>query len=150
MGDVLRCAPGRPGQHEQLEPREQRDQDTSADYAGLKSGGLYSLGGVAGQFNRNQIWSVGTGDNNRGRCNWAPRTGTSRTRYFSVLRQQRDVEHDRRFERWAAAWCTRATHRRTRRKSSPPAARILDRRSNDRRNVLDHQFKDVGQDAALL
>jgi len=33
----------------------------SNDYAGLKFGGLYSLGGVAGQFNRNQIWSIGAG-----------------------------------------------------------------------------------------
>ncbi|SAL41302.1 porin [Caballeronia humi] len=36
---------------------------TSNDYAGFKFGGLYSLGGVAGQFNRNQIWSVGAGYN---------------------------------------------------------------------------------------
>jgi len=34
---------------------------TSANYAGFTFGGLYSLGGVAGQFNRNQIWSVGLG-----------------------------------------------------------------------------------------
>ena len=34
---------------------------TSANYAGFTFGGLYSLGGVAGQFNRNQIWSVGVG-----------------------------------------------------------------------------------------
>ncbi len=34
---------------------------TSANYAGFTFGGLYSLGGIAGQFNRNQIWSVGAG-----------------------------------------------------------------------------------------
>ncbi|MDR5855478.1 porin [Caballeronia sp. LZ062] len=34
---------------------------TSANYAGFTFGGLYSLGGQAGQFNRNQIWSVGLG-----------------------------------------------------------------------------------------
>jgi predicted porin len=34
---------------------------TSANYAGFTFGGLYSLGGNAGQFNRNQIWSVGVG-----------------------------------------------------------------------------------------
>lgn len=34
---------------------------TSANYAGFTFGGLYSLGGVAGQFNRNQIWSLGVG-----------------------------------------------------------------------------------------
>lgn len=34
---------------------------TSANYAGFTFGGMYSLGGVAGQFNRNQIWSVGAG-----------------------------------------------------------------------------------------
>ncbi|KIG08189.1 porin [Caballeronia concitans] len=34
---------------------------TSANYAGFTFGGLYSLGGNAGQFNRNQIWSVGLG-----------------------------------------------------------------------------------------
>ncbi|MDR5814544.1 MULTISPECIES: porin [unclassified Caballeronia] len=34
---------------------------TSANYAGFTFGGLYSLGGNAGQFNRNQIWSVGAG-----------------------------------------------------------------------------------------
>jgi predicted porin len=34
---------------------------TSANYAGLTFGGLYSLGGVAGQYSRNQIWSVGVG-----------------------------------------------------------------------------------------
>ena len=33
----------------------------SADYAGIKFGGLYSLGGVPGQFTRNQIWSGGAG-----------------------------------------------------------------------------------------
>jgi Outer membrane protein (porin) len=33
----------------------------SANYAGFSAGGLYSLGGVAGQFSRNQIWSVGAG-----------------------------------------------------------------------------------------
>ncbi|CAG9216728.1 Porin [Paraburkholderia tropica] len=31
----------------------------SLSYGGLTFGGLYSLGGVAGQFNRNQIWSLG-------------------------------------------------------------------------------------------
>lgn len=36
---------------------------TSTDFSGIKFGGLYSLGGVAGQFNRNQIWSVGAGYN---------------------------------------------------------------------------------------
>ena len=34
---------------------------TSANYSGITFGGLYSLGGVAGQFNRNQIWSGGVG-----------------------------------------------------------------------------------------
>jgi len=34
---------------------------TSANYAGFTFGGLYSLGGNAGQFNRNQIWSIGAG-----------------------------------------------------------------------------------------
>jgi predicted porin len=34
---------------------------TSANYSGLTFGGLYSLGGVAGQFNRNQIFSGGVG-----------------------------------------------------------------------------------------
>jgi len=34
---------------------------TSANYAGFTFGGLYSLGGNAGQFNRNQIWSLGLG-----------------------------------------------------------------------------------------
>ncbi|SAK90114.1 porin [Caballeronia glebae] len=34
---------------------------TSANYAGFTFGGLYSLGGQAGQFNRNQIWSLGVG-----------------------------------------------------------------------------------------
>jgi predicted porin len=34
---------------------------TSANYAGFTFGGLYSLGGIAGQYNRNQIWSVGAG-----------------------------------------------------------------------------------------
>jgi len=33
----------------------------SANYSGLTFGGLYSLGGVAGQFNRNQIFSAGLG-----------------------------------------------------------------------------------------
>jgi predicted porin len=32
---------------------------SSASYGGFTFGGVYSLGGVAGQFNRNQIWSVG-------------------------------------------------------------------------------------------
>jgi predicted porin len=34
---------------------------TSANYSGITFGGLYSLGGVAGQFNRNQIFSGGIG-----------------------------------------------------------------------------------------
>jgi predicted porin len=34
---------------------------TSANYAGFTFGGLYSFGGQAGQFNRNQIWSLGAG-----------------------------------------------------------------------------------------
>jgi predicted porin len=34
---------------------------SSVDYSGLKFGGVYSLGGVAGHFNQNQIWSLGWG-----------------------------------------------------------------------------------------
>jgi predicted porin len=34
---------------------------TSASYSGFTFSGLYSLGGQAGQFNRNQIWSFGAG-----------------------------------------------------------------------------------------
>jgi predicted porin len=34
---------------------------TSSTYGGFRFGGLYSLGGVPGQFNRNQIWSIGIG-----------------------------------------------------------------------------------------
>jgi predicted porin len=34
---------------------------TSANYGGLTFGGLYSLGGVAGQTGRNQVWSAGVG-----------------------------------------------------------------------------------------
>ncbi|MBN3764802.1 porin [Burkholderia sp. Ac-20365] len=37
---------------------------TSANYAGLTFGGLYSLGGVAGDYSRNQIFSAGVGYNN--------------------------------------------------------------------------------------
>ncbi|WP_184046716.1 porin [Paraburkholderia sp. MM5384-R2] len=37
---------------------------TSADYNGLKFGGTYSLGGKAGDFTGNQIWSLGAGYNN--------------------------------------------------------------------------------------
>jgi len=37
---------------------------TSANYAGLTFGGLYSLGGVAGATGRNQIWSLGAGYSN--------------------------------------------------------------------------------------
>lgn len=33
----------------------------SANYSGLHFGGLYSLGGVAGEFTRNQVWSLGAG-----------------------------------------------------------------------------------------
>jgi len=33
----------------------------SADYAGFSFGGTYSLGGIAGDVTRNQIWSVGAG-----------------------------------------------------------------------------------------
>ncbi|SAL19588.1 porin [Caballeronia terrestris] len=36
---------------------------TSTNYGGFTFGGLYSLGGNAGQFNRNQIWSLGVGYN---------------------------------------------------------------------------------------
>jgi predicted porin len=32
---------------------------TSRNYSGLTFGGLYSLGGVAGDFTRNQVWSLG-------------------------------------------------------------------------------------------
>jgi predicted porin len=34
---------------------------TSANYSGVTFGGVYSLGGIAGQYNRNQIWSGGIG-----------------------------------------------------------------------------------------
>ncbi|WP_027802336.1 porin [Paraburkholderia dilworthii] len=37
---------------------------TSADYGGLKFGGTYSFGGVAGNVTSNQIWSLGAGYNN--------------------------------------------------------------------------------------
>ncbi|RQR33238.1 porin [Burkholderia sp. Bp9142] len=37
---------------------------TSPNYGGFTFGGLYSLGGNAGQFNRNQIWSIGAGYSN--------------------------------------------------------------------------------------
>ncbi|AOI91114.1 porin [Burkholderia pseudomultivorans] len=37
---------------------------TSPTYAGFSFGGLYSLGGIAGQFARNQVWSLGAGYNN--------------------------------------------------------------------------------------
>ncbi|PRF60562.1 porin [Burkholderia multivorans] len=37
---------------------------TSPSYAGFSFGGLYSLGGIAGQFARNQVWSLGAGYNN--------------------------------------------------------------------------------------
>ena len=37
---------------------------TSADYAGLKFGGTYSFGGIAGDVTKNQIWSLGAGYNN--------------------------------------------------------------------------------------
>ena len=37
---------------------------TSANYGGLKFGGTYSVGGVAGNFTQNQIWSLGAGYNN--------------------------------------------------------------------------------------
>lgn len=33
----------------------------SLNYNGFSFGGMYSLGGVAGQFSRNQIWSLGAG-----------------------------------------------------------------------------------------
>jgi predicted porin len=36
---------------------------TSADYAGFKFSGMYSLGGVPGPFAQNRIWSVGAGYN---------------------------------------------------------------------------------------
>lgn len=34
---------------------------TSPNYSGFRFGGLYSFGGVAGQFSENQIWSLGAG-----------------------------------------------------------------------------------------
>ncbi|MFM0347840.1 porin [Paraburkholderia sp. RL17-347-BIC-D] len=37
---------------------------TSATYAGLSFGGLYSLGGTPGNFSRNAIWSLGAGYTN--------------------------------------------------------------------------------------
>jgi predicted porin len=37
---------------------------TSANYGGLQFGGTYSLGGQAGNFTGNQIWSLGAGYNN--------------------------------------------------------------------------------------
>ncbi|CAE6773711.1 porin [Paraburkholderia haematera] len=37
---------------------------TSADYNGLKFGGTYSFGGIAGNVTSNQIWSLGAGYNN--------------------------------------------------------------------------------------
>ncbi|MBT2794946.1 MULTISPECIES: porin [Paraburkholderia] len=37
---------------------------TSVDYGGLKFGGTYSFGGIAGNVTSNQIWSLGAGYNN--------------------------------------------------------------------------------------
>ncbi|CFB51879.1 porin [Burkholderia pseudomallei] len=37
---------------------------TSANYGGFTFGGLYSFGGVAGDFSRNQTWSLGAGYTN--------------------------------------------------------------------------------------
>ncbi|AOI77596.1 MULTISPECIES: porin [Burkholderia] len=37
---------------------------TSQSYGGLTFGGLYSFGGQAGQFSKNQVWSLGAGYNN--------------------------------------------------------------------------------------
>ncbi|MDN7930652.1 porin [Burkholderia metallica] len=37
---------------------------TSANYGGLTFGGLYSFGGQAGQFSKNQVWSLGAGYTN--------------------------------------------------------------------------------------
>ncbi|VWD29343.1 porin [Burkholderia lata] len=37
---------------------------TSPTYSGFSFGGLYSLGGIAGQFAKNQVWSLGAGYNN--------------------------------------------------------------------------------------
>ncbi|MBA5735597.1 porin, partial [Escherichia coli] len=37
---------------------------TSQSYGGITFGGLYSFGGQAGQFSKNQVWSLGAGYNN--------------------------------------------------------------------------------------
>ncbi|WP_175955513.1 porin [Burkholderia sp. BCC0405] len=37
---------------------------TSQSYGGFSFGGLYSFGGQAGQFSKNQVWSLGAGYNN--------------------------------------------------------------------------------------
>ena len=37
---------------------------TSPTYGGFSFGGMYSFGGQAGQFSRNQVWSLGAGYNN--------------------------------------------------------------------------------------
>ncbi len=37
---------------------------TSINYAGLTFGGMYSLGGIAGDYSRNQTWSLGAGYSN--------------------------------------------------------------------------------------
>jgi predicted porin len=37
---------------------------TSPSYNGFSFGGLYSFGGIAGQFSKNQVWSLGAGYNN--------------------------------------------------------------------------------------
>ncbi|CAB3773508.1 porin [Paraburkholderia humisilvae] len=37
---------------------------TSTNYAGLTFGGMYSVGGVAGDYSRNQTWSLGAGYTN--------------------------------------------------------------------------------------
>ncbi|MGY4726545.1 porin [Burkholderia sp. BE17] len=37
---------------------------TSPSYGGFTFGGLYSFGGQAGQFSKNQVWSLGAGYNN--------------------------------------------------------------------------------------
>ncbi|MEA3099492.1 porin [Caballeronia mineralivorans] len=36
----------------------------SANYSGFTFGGVYSLGGIAGDYSRNQLWSVGAGYSN--------------------------------------------------------------------------------------
>ena len=115
---------------------------TSANYTGLTFGGLYSLGGVAGETGRNQIWSLGAGYSNGPLVLGAA--------YLNI--RDPTIASSATTRRLHAVRCHVAGYLGLHFGQHVPGdrcrRRVHVRRCNDRRNVFEHQVQEPGAAAA--